>query len=45
MFHRSLGVTDDGPCAVFLAHATVGEDGLIARYVAMFTETRAGLTH
>jgi hypothetical protein len=39
-FIEGLGVTDDGPYAVFLAHATVGEDGLITRYMAMFTERR-----
>jgi len=38
-FVEGLGVTDDGPYAVFLAHATIGDDGLIARYVAMFSET------
>jgi ketosteroid isomerase-like protein len=43
-FIEGLGVNDDGPYAVFLAHATVGENGLITRYMAMFTETPAGLT-
>jgi ketosteroid isomerase-like protein len=41
-FIEGVGVTDDGPYAVFLAHATLDEDGLIARYLAMFTETPGG---
>ena len=38
-FVEGVGVTDDGPYAVFLAHATLDEHGLIARYVATFLET------
>ena len=38
-FIEGLGVTDDGPYAVFLAHATLDDEGLIARYMATFVET------
>jgi hypothetical protein len=38
-FVEGLMVTDEGPVGVFLAHATVGDDGLINRYIAAFNET------
>ena len=38
-FIEGVGVTDRGPFAVFLAHATLGDDGLIARYIGVFAET------
>ena len=41
-FIEGVGVTGDGPYAVFLAHATLDEDGLIARYNAMLMETPGG---
>lgn len=41
-FIEGVGVTDDGPYAVFLAHATIGDDGLITRYMAMLMETPGG---
>jgi ketosteroid isomerase-like protein len=41
-FVEGVGVTGDGPYAVFLAHATLDEDGLIARYVAISLETPGG---
>jgi ketosteroid isomerase-like protein len=41
-FIEGLGVTNDGPYAVFLAHATLGEDGLITRYMAMLMESPGG---
>jgi len=41
-FIEGVGVTGDGPYAVFLAHATLDEDGLIARYLAMLMETPGG---
>ena len=41
-FVEALMVTDEGPVGVFLAHATVGDDGLIERYIAVFTETPGG---
>jgi ketosteroid isomerase-like protein len=41
-FIEGVGVTDDGPFAVFLAHATLGDDGLITRYIGALTETPGG---
>jgi ketosteroid isomerase-like protein len=38
-FIEGTGVTDRGPFAVFLAHATLGDDGLITRYIGVFAET------
>ena len=38
-FVEGTGVTDRGPFAVFLAHATLGDDGLITRYIGVFAET------
>ena len=38
-FIEGVGVTDRGPFAVFLAHATLGDAGLIARYIGVFAET------
>ena len=35
-------VGDEDPTHVFLVHATVGRDGLIARYFALFAETPEG---
>jgi hypothetical protein len=39
---EGVGVTDDGPFAVFLAHATVGDDALITRYIGTLAETPGG---
>jgi hypothetical protein len=41
-FIEGVGVTDDGPFAVFLAHATVGDHGLITRYIGTLAETPGG---
>jgi ketosteroid isomerase-like protein len=41
-FIEGVGVCGDVPYAVFLAHATLDEDGLIARYNAMLMETPGG---
>ena len=38
-FIEGTGVTDGGPFAVFVAHATLGDDGLITRYIGVFAET------
>jgi ketosteroid isomerase-like protein len=38
-FVEGVGVTDRGPFAVFVAHATLGDDGLITRYIAIFADT------
>jgi ketosteroid isomerase-like protein len=41
-FIEGVGVSGGRPYAVFLAHATLDEDGLIARYNAMLMETPGG---
>ena len=41
-FIEGVGITDDGPFAVFLAHATLGDDGLINRYIGVSAETPGG---
>jgi ketosteroid isomerase-like protein len=41
-FIEGVGITDEGPFAVFLAHATLGEDGLITRYIGTTAETPGG---
>jgi ketosteroid isomerase-like protein len=41
-FVEGVGVTDEGPFAVFLAHATLGDDGLITRYIGTLAETPGG---
>ena len=41
-FVEGVGITDGGPFAVFLAHATLGDDGLITRYVGTTAETPGG---
>ena len=41
-FVEGVGVTEEGPFAVFLAHATLGDDGLITRYIGMLLQTPAG---
>ena len=41
-FIEGVGVTHDGPFAVFLAHATVGDHGLITRYIGTLAETPGG---
>ena len=38
-FVEGIGVTDQAPFAVFLAHATLAPDGLIARYIGMTMPT------
>jgi ketosteroid isomerase-like protein len=41
-FVEGVGVTDDGPFAVFIAHATVDDRGLITRYIGTLAETPGG---
>lgn len=41
-FVEGLMMTDKGPVGVFLAHATLDDEGLITRYIAVFTETPGG---
>ena len=41
-FVEGVGLTAEGPFAVFLAHATLGEDGLISRYIGTLAETPGG---
>jgi ketosteroid isomerase-like protein len=41
-FVEGVGVTGEGPFAVFLAHATLDDDGLIRRYIGTLAETPGG---
>jgi ketosteroid isomerase-like protein len=42
-FVEGLGIAPTGPFSAFLAHATLGEDGLIARYIGAFVSAPGGL--
>jgi ketosteroid isomerase-like protein len=41
-FVEGVGVADGAPFAVFIAHATLAPDGLIARYIGMTMPTPDG---
>jgi ketosteroid isomerase-like protein len=41
-FIEGVGIMHDRPFAFFLAHATLGDDGLITRYIGALAETPGG---